>query len=291
MDIENRAGRYEVDIEEVEYLRHGDKPLMAKVFRPRGKGPFPAVVEMHGGAWCMGDRHNNDAINRPVASGGVVVAAIDFRAPPEAMYPGSVADVNFAVRWLKANAARFGTRADWVGAMGTSSGGHLAVLSGMKPADPRYASIPLAGEGAAFDARIAFAVSLWPVICPLGRYRYAKNRLAEGKPIQVRTEQIRSQDRYWGSEEAMGEGSPVQALIRGDKVETPDVLYLQNPIDDLHPMENLQQFVEGYRKAGGKLQLEMFEGAAYDLVRTAPESAEARRMVGRIVDFIWRHAI
>ena len=89
----------------------------------------------------------------------------------------------------------------------------------------------------------------------------------------------------------MGEGSPVQALIRGDKVETPDVLYLQNPIDDLHPMENLQQFVVGYRKPGGKLQLEMFEGAAYDLARTAQQSAEARSMVGRIVDFIWRHAI
>lgn len=290
MESENRAGRYEVDIEEVGYLRHGTMTLMARIFKPRGEGPFPAVVEMHGGAWCMGDRKNNDAINKPVASGGVVIAALDFRAPPEATYPGSVADVNYGVRWLKTNAAQFNTRAEWVGAMGTSSGGHLAVLSAMKPSDSRYREIPTTEKGASQDARAAFVVSLWPVICPLGRYRYAKKRQSEGNPIKVRTEQIRSQDRYWVTEEAMGEGSPVQALARDDKVDTPDVLYLQNPIDDLHPMENLQQFVDGYRKAGGKLQLELFEGAAYDLVRTAPDSAEAKRMVDKIIEFIRQHA-
>jgi len=177
-----------------------------------------------------------------------------------------------------------------VGSMGTSSGAHLAVLAAMKPLDSRFAEIPAAKDAPHFDARAAFAVALWPVICPLGRYRYAKRRLSEGNPIQVRTEQIRSQDRYWITEDAMGEGSPVKALERGDRVETPDLLYLQNPIDDLHPMENLEQFVAGYRKAGGKLQLEMFEGAAYDLVRTQPESAEAKRMVEKIIAFVRQHA-
>jgi hypothetical protein len=42
---------YEFDVEDVEYLRHGDKPLLARVFRPRGEGPFAALVECHGGAW------------------------------------------------------------------------------------------------------------------------------------------------------------------------------------------------------------------------------------------------
>src|SRR3954465_12112109 len=101
------AESYEVDVEEIEYLRPGDKPLLARVYKPRGKGPFPAVVEAHGGAWVEGNRANNDAINMPVAKGGVVVAALDFRAPAEGTYPASVADVNYGIRWLKANAARF----------------------------------------------------------------------------------------------------------------------------------------------------------------------------------------
>jgi acetyl esterase len=95
---------HEVEIEEIEYLRHGDKPFLARIFMPRREGPFPAVVEAHGGAWCEGNRANNDAINSAVARGGVVVAALDFRNPPDATYPGSVADVNYAVRWLKSQA-------------------------------------------------------------------------------------------------------------------------------------------------------------------------------------------
>ena len=282
------AGRYEVDIEEVEYLRHGDKPLLASIYKPRGPGPFPAVIEMHGGAWCMGDRKVNHPMNRPIASGGVVIAALDFRAPPDAGYPGSVADVNFGLRWLKANAARFNTRPEWVGSMGSSSGSHLAVLNAMKPVDPRYAAIKHPGVGSNADP--AFVVAMWPVICPQGRYRYAKALFAEGKPIKVRTEQIRAQESYWGTDEVMGEGSPVLALQRGDKVKTPDILYIQNNIDELHPRENVEQFLAGYARAGGKVQMEWYDSPVYDGLRTQPESAEARRMVNKIVEFISRYA-
>src|SRR5215467_3238876 len=144
MTSESRAieAPFEVDVEDVEYLRHGERPLLARIYRPRGRGPFPAVIDAHGGAWCVGTRTNNDPINMPVARGGVVVAALDFRMPPEASYPGSVADVHYGIRWLKANASRLGARADWVGAMGKSSGGHLVVLAALKPDDPRYAAIP-----------------------------------------------------------------------------------------------------------------------------------------------------
>src|SRR6266568_4851979 len=50
------ANATELDVDDVEYLRHGDKPLLARVLKPRGTGPFPALVECHGGAWCMSDR-------------------------------------------------------------------------------------------------------------------------------------------------------------------------------------------------------------------------------------------
>jgi hypothetical protein len=44
-------GQFTIDVEDVEYLRHGDKPLLARIFRPRGNGPFPLIVDLHGGAW------------------------------------------------------------------------------------------------------------------------------------------------------------------------------------------------------------------------------------------------
>ena len=276
------------DIEEVEYLRPGEKPFLARVFRPRGKGPFPAVVEAHGGAWCENNRTSNDSINAAVAAGGIVVAALDFRNPPEATYPGSVADINHGVRWLKSQAARFNTRPELVGSMGTSSGGHLVVLAALKPVDSRYASIERPGvEG---DARVPFVVALWPVICPLGRYRDRKAKAPGEQAYQGRGGAVVMQQRYWLTEEAMGEGSPMLALERGDAVEFPQILYLQNPIDELHPRHLMEQFVVNYRKRGGEVRQELFEGAKYDLVRSEPASQAAKAAVAKIVDFIQRQA-
>ena len=59
------ARTHEFDVQDVEYLRHGDKPLLAKVYKPRGEGPFPALVDLHGGAWCLADR-NTDKVRHEV---------------------------------------------------------------------------------------------------------------------------------------------------------------------------------------------------------------------------------
>src|SRR6185295_42801 len=95
------AGLVEIDVEDIEYLRHGDKPLLARLFKPKGAGPFPLVIDLHGGAWCVGDRLRDTPINEPLARSGVVVAALDFRMPPDASYPGSFVDINYAIRWFK----------------------------------------------------------------------------------------------------------------------------------------------------------------------------------------------
>ena len=96
---------YEIDTNDVEYLRHGEKPLLARIYKPRGPGPFPMMIDLHGGAWCNGDRGNDKLLCEAIARTGVVVAALDFRQPPDAGYPGAMADINFGVRWLKASAA------------------------------------------------------------------------------------------------------------------------------------------------------------------------------------------
>jgi acetyl esterase len=99
------------DIEDIEYLRHGDKPLLARVFRPRGQGPFPALVECHGGAWCLSDRTTERLRHEAMAKNGIVSIALDFRSGNEDPYPSSVQDINYAVRWAKLNARALKTRA------------------------------------------------------------------------------------------------------------------------------------------------------------------------------------
>ena len=278
---------YDISVEDVEYIRHGDKPLLARLFKPRGQGPFPLIVELHGGAWCLGDRLMDVAINKPLAQSGVVVAALDFRMPPEASYPASLVDINYAIRWLKTQAPALGSRPDLVGILGSSSGGHQAVLLGMRPRDPRYAALPLPAGAPAVDASVRCVVPCWPVIDPLARYHYAQKLKAGGKPYPELADLVLPlHDKYWKTEEAMAEGNPVLALERGERVELPPVLYIQGTNDKAHPRVDLDRFVAQYRKAGGQVQLELFEGEAEGFVIRNPASLASARAVEKIIEFV-----
>src|ERR1700682_2191179 len=98
------AKTHEFDVEDIEYLRHGDKPLLARVFRPRGEGPFPALVECHGGAWCLSDRTTERLRHQAMAAHGIVSIALDFRSGNEAPYPASAQDIHYAGRWATLHA-------------------------------------------------------------------------------------------------------------------------------------------------------------------------------------------
>ena len=280
---------YAIDVTDIEYLRHGDKPLLARLYKPRGTGPFPIIVDLHGGAWCKKDRMSDAGTDEPLAKSGVIVVALDFRMPPDAGYPASLADVNYAIRWCKAHAAEWNGRADRVGVLGVSSGGHQAMLAAMRPADMRYAALPLAGKSAV-DAKVHCAVMCWPVIDPLGRYQYAKaaQKGNDEKLKKSADEWVICHDKYWGSEAAMTEGNPTLALERGEKTDLPPVLYLQGTADIAHPKPNRDQFIASYRKAGGRVDLHLFEGVGEAFITNDPTSQAARDAIERILEFVHR---
>jgi len=200
-----RTQTYDVDIADVEYLSHGDGPLLARIFKPQGTGPFPIMIELHGGAWVRGNRLNGDAANEALAKTGVIVAALDFRT--QSPYPASLADIHYAIRWCKSQAAGWNGLPDRIGAMGTSSGAHQAMLLGMRPDDARYSALSSPAGAAEVDASLACVIMVSPVIDPLGRYLYAKGLRQDCTPppgMGERTPAMHEQ--YWQTEEAMAEG-------------------------------------------------------------------------------------
>src|SRR5690348_7590816 len=130
------ATRYEVDTQDVEY----QPGFLARVYQPRGRGPFPTMLDVHGGAWHIGDRLNNAAIDRGLALRGVLVVAIDFRQSQDAQYPASLIDVNLGARWLKHHAAQF-NGVSRIGGLGSSSGGHQVLLTALRPTDPVFSEL------------------------------------------------------------------------------------------------------------------------------------------------------
>ena len=85
------------------YLRHGDRTLMARVFMPRGDtGPFPCLIDLHGGGWQGGDLEDRKGLGRYAGHVGCVIVALNFRHGADA-YPSSLVDINYGIRWVKAN--------------------------------------------------------------------------------------------------------------------------------------------------------------------------------------------
>lgn len=266
---------FEVDVKDVEYQQLDGAPWLARVYRPLGAGPFPTVVDVHGGAWNNGDRTNDTQLNQALASRGILTVAIDFRQPPQAGYPASVQDMNLAIRWLKVHAGEYGG-VNKIGAVGTSSGGHLVLLGGVRPRDPRYSALPLPGHPEV-DASLAYVVACWPVSDPLYRYRKAKE--AGNQNV------VKSHDNYWGTEAAMEEGNPPLILERGEPVELPPTLVIQRKVDTAHPLEMQQRLVEWYRRRGGKIEMPLFETIPTPF-KISDEFPETATVVETIADFI-----
>jgi acetyl esterase len=271
-------GKFEVDVRDVEYQSLAGKPWLARIYQPKGSGPFSTIVDVHGGAWHNGDRTNNAGIDEALAARGILVAALDFRQPPEAGYPASICDINLAVRWLKAHAAEFnGTTA--VGAFGNSSGGHLVVLSALRPRHPSYSALPLPGHPE-INARLAYVISAWPVIDPLYRFRYAKEINNQ--------EHVKAHIEYWRTEEAMAEGSPQTIIEQDEQVDLPPILMLLKANDRNHPLEMQERFIASYRKRGGAIKVQTFDGLPEHRMVPSPSRPDTMRAIDTITAFIRR---
>lgn len=252
---------YEFTTEDLEYLRHGGRGLKLRLYKPRGAGPFPAVVDVHGGAWGKGSLEDCKDRDEVLAKSGLLVAALDFRDGNDG-YPTALVDINYAIRWLKARAAQLQTRTDLVGICGQSSGGHLAMLAAMRPNDPRYTAVALPAGSPAVDATVRSVAMAWPVINPLSRYRNALTERAKGSTwvgdIPER------QGSFWKNDENMTDGNPVLMLERGEKVSLPPALWVQGRPDPIHDyrdpespvaLNEPERFAASYRKAGGTIEV------------------------------------
>ena len=269
------AAVFDIRVFEETYRSGPDGDWPVRIYQPQGPGPFPALLDVHGGAWSTGSYLNNERIDRALAATGILVAAIEFRQAPQHTYPAQVADANYGTRWLKARASSFNADAASVGGLGTSSGGHTLMLSALRPNDPRYAAIPVP-NGAGQDATLRYAMTGWPVLDSHARYLYAK------EAGQDRL--MKSSENYFLGEAAMKEGNPQQVLERGEQTSLPPLLILQGTDDDNVPLSISERFVATYRAAGGSVERELFPGMPHAFAREP--GAESDRAIALMKAFL-----
>lgn len=258
---------FEVETHDLDYRKDQGRSWAVRIYQPSGPGPFPAILDVHGGAWNRGERTANQVMDQALAASGIVVAAVDFRLAPDDPYPAQVQDVNFATRWLKAHAGDFNADPDSIGGLGSSSGGHTVMLSAMRPKDPRYAALELP-EAQGFDATLLYLLCCWPVLDPYSRYLYAQEANKERL--------VASSEAYYLTVDTMKEGNPQQILERGEKVELPPTLIIQGTSDDNVPMSIPNSFEAAFRGAGGEIELEIFPDQVHGFGNTpGPQSDRA----------------
>jgi acetyl esterase len=126
----------------------GNTDLTTEVYVPQGKGPFPTMLYMHGGSWCLwSPAHVRKMVMRFAAS-GYVVFNLDYGLAPEHRFPWALQDVVHAARWVTRNAGRYGGRHDNLVLAGDSAGANLAaaaIVALMGAPQPVAGDDPLAG--------------------------------------------------------------------------------------------------------------------------------------------------
>jgi len=266
------SARFELKVTEVEFLRTPrGRQLMARVYQPRGAGPFPTVLDLHGGAWRRKDRFAEEPMDRAIATSGVLVVAIDLRLSEEAPYPASVQDANYGVRWLKARAVEWNGDPTRIGVYGSSSGGHVAQLLAMRPRDPRYNAMTLSAAPNV-DATVAYVATRSPISDPYARFQQAERMKREGM--------IENSRIYFNPWDTIYEGNPQLMLERREAVTLVPMLIMQGALDDNVLPAVQEKFVATYKAAGGVCELTVFEDSEHEWVaKPGPQTDRAREMV------------
>jgi acetyl esterase len=267
---------FDLAVSEVELRRNSaGRVLMARIYQPKGPGPFPTVLDLHGGAWNRKDRFAEEPMDRALAASGLLVVAVDMTLAPEAPYPACVLDANFAVRWLKANAATWNGDTSKIGVYASSSGGHVAELLAMRPRDSRYNSIPLA-SAPNVDATVAYVAMRSPISNTFARYENAERRGNQGM--------VKNNKVFFDPWETIHESNPQEILERGEKVALAPFLIMQGALDDNVLPEVQEKFVKTYKTAGGECDYRLFANSVHEWVaEPGPQTDKAREVVKEFI--------
>ena len=149
-------------IGDVVYARPEGREVRLDLFLPApARGPVPAVLVFHGGGWTWGGKTDFREQCVHLARNGFAAACVEYRLARERIYPAALDDAKAAVRWTRANAARFGIDPNRIVAMGMSAGGHLAAMLGVTP---EKAYFERGDDNAGVSARVSAVVAIAAVV-------------------------------------------------------------------------------------------------------------------------------
>jgi acetyl esterase len=242
---------------DIEYGRAPNGPLLLDACVPEGKGPFPAVVIVHGGGWIGGHRQFSvEPLFEPLNKAGFAWFSISYRLATDLLQFGvAVDDVQTAVQFVRDNAKRYNIDPDRIALLGESAGAHLAALAVER--SPKS---------------VAAVVAMYP---PTDLVALAEN--ARAIP-----DSIRQMVRAAGMEELirayLHEMSPIDHISPG----LPPFLMVHGTADTVVPFDQSERMLKRLKAAGNVAELITVQGGGHGLrgwERSRELSAYRRTMI------------
>jgi acetyl esterase/lipase len=243
---------------DVVYSTPAGRELHLDLFLPKsGAGPFPAVVYIHGGGWSGGNKSAFQRQAAYMASKGFVGACIQYRLSGEATYPAAVHDSKAAVRWLRANAAKYRIDPDRIGAAGGSAGGHLVAFLGatgdVKPFEG-------GGGNPGFSTKVRAVAAFNPVTDmtfagAIEKAGGAENAVSRFLGVS-----------YAEHPEIYAQASPITHVSRNSAA----FLFLHGTADTTVPYSQSAEMMKKLKEAGVHADIFSAEGAKHGFFNTPP---------------------
>jgi acetyl esterase/lipase len=264
-------------VPDVQFCIGGGRPLLMDVFIPnhRNRMPTPAVLWIHGGGWDHGDKngHSGGAF---LANGGFVTATLSYRLSDGAPFPAAIEDCKCAIRFLRANAAKYGIDADRIGVAGSSAGGHLAELVATAGQ-----SAGLEGDGGwgNVSSRVQAAASYY------GPSDLTAQFPQDTVPVIVKF--------FRGTEKEKPElyrkGSPIFYPSEDD----PPLLLVHGENDDGVPFDQSARMAEAYRRVGLPVEFIAVKNAGHDFQQMGggPITPSVEDIHQKTIDFFKRYLV
>lgn len=228
------------------YAKYGEQKLLLDLYLPiAAERNRPGVVVVRGGGWLVGDRKRFAHIASGLAERGVAAVCIEYRTADKALFPAAIQDVKAAVRWLRANALRYGIDPEAIGTVGGSSGAHMALLAALTAGTAEFEG---SGGNSNTSSKVQGVVAMGVPADLLALS--PDNKLTVGKFLGSTPEQDAEKWRL---------ASPINHI----SADGPPVLLLHGANDDSVPTSQSTEFASRYRAAGASAEIYILEGAPH----------------------------
>ena len=263
----------------ITYATRGATPLKLDLVAPKEGGPYPAIVLLHGGAWCVGDRSDlsrpgkdksgarTPAVIEQFATRGYVVASVSYRLAPKSKFPAQLADVRTAIRFLRANAKTYNVDPDQVAVGGFSAGAHLALLAGLADKSPEF-------DGPDFPDQSNRVRCVLSYFGPTDLSLYAASAgLEDAYMVPLLGKECRTDP------EVYRRASPIQHVSRDD----PPVMMVHGTADVIVPIIHSERLLDKLHDNGVTAELVTMKGEGHGEWRPSV-SAKSTREAIRFLD-------